>query len=345
VGRELGRRRVVAVAHNGLGAVAYFRNDLDAAVASWTAAAEELRALGDHRALGLVVGNLGSARLAAGDVAGALAAQTEALAVARGMRDRSGTARALLNLGEVHLEGDRLDDADGVLAEALDLARETGERHVEASVLHHLGRVAARRGDHAGAGRLLVAGLEGSVATGQAGSVAGGLEHLAVVAAQAGLAEPAAELFASAAALRRRDGSSAVGAEAVAIDRWSEAAAGALGEERAGAARRAAHEGSEDVLAVARHLAERLATSGAPAARTSAPDPLRAVGLTEREAEIARLLARRWTDREIAAALHVSVRTVTTHVSAVLRKLAVPSRRAVAAALGELGVEPGPAAP
>jgi DNA-binding CsgD family transcriptional regulator len=48
--------------------------------------------------------------------------------------------------------------------------------------------------------------------------------------------------------------------------------------------------------------------------------------LTRREAEIVRLAAVRWTDREIADALYISVRTVESHLASAYRKLGVPSR-------------------
>ena len=62
-------------------------------------------------------------------------------------------------------------------------------------------------------------------------------------------------------------------------------------------------------------------------------------GLTDRQAEILRLVARGLTNGEIAARLVVSVRTVDHHVSAVLQKLGVASRRDAAAAAGRLGLE------
>jgi len=48
--------------------------------------------------------------------------------------------------------------------------------------------------------------------------------------------------------------------------------------------------------------------------------------LTEREQEVLRLIARGYTYREIATRLHLSVKTIETHVSAVLRKLQLSNR-------------------
>jgi DNA-binding NarL/FixJ family response regulator len=49
--------------------------------------------------------------------------------------------------------------------------------------------------------------------------------------------------------------------------------------------------------------------------------------LTAREREVLRFIARGYTYRESAAELHISVKTVETHVSAVLRKLQLSNRR------------------
>jgi DNA-binding NarL/FixJ family response regulator len=48
--------------------------------------------------------------------------------------------------------------------------------------------------------------------------------------------------------------------------------------------------------------------------------------LTAREREVLRYIARGYAYKEIAAGLHISVKTVETHVSAVLRKLQLTSR-------------------
>ena len=48
--------------------------------------------------------------------------------------------------------------------------------------------------------------------------------------------------------------------------------------------------------------------------------------LSEREEDVLRLLARSFSNAEIAAQLHLAEGTVRNHVSAVLEKLAVPDR-------------------
>src|SRR6266567_5979119 len=65
------------------------------------------------------------------------------------------------------------------------------------------------------------------------------------------------------------------------------------------------------------------------------------VGVTEREAEVLSAVAGRLRNREIAGRLHISVRTVESHVAALLRKLGVADR----SALAEMGAELRRAAP
>lgn len=67
------------------------------------------------------------------------------------------------------------------------------------------------------------------------------------------------------------------------------------------------------------------AFSGAPAEQDDELDRL-----TPREQEVMRLIARGYTYKEIAAELFLSIKTVETHVSAVLRKLQLSDRRELA---------------
>jgi predicted ATPase/DNA-binding CsgD family transcriptional regulator len=68
----------------------------------------------------------------------------------------------------------------------------------------------------------------------------------------------------------------------------------------------------------------------------STPQRLVRAGVTDREAEVLWAVAERLRNREIAARLHVSVRTVESHVAALLRKLAVPDRAALVEAGAQL---------
>ena len=90
--------------------------------------------------------------------------------------------------------------------------------------------------------------------------------------------------------------------------------------------------------AVAHKVALRLRELGRPVPRGPRPKTrANPRGLTEREWEIARLLALGLSNAEIADRLVVSPKTVGHHVSAVLAKLAVRRRAEVAAALREVG--------
>jgi pimeloyl-ACP methyl ester carboxylesterase/DNA-binding CsgD family transcriptional regulator len=95
-----------------------------------------------------------------------------------------------------------------------------------------------------------------------------------------------------------------------------------------------------------------LAEAGLGGGREAAREPARAdgLGLTRREHEVLRLVARGLTNRQIAAALFISAKTAGVHVSSILSKLGV-ERRAEAAAVAERlhlltppATEPGPTA-
>ena len=74
-----------------------------------------------------------------------------------------------------------------------------------------------------------------------------------------------------------------------------------------------------------------------------------ATGISAREAEVLALLAEHLTNAEIGARLFISVRTVESHVSSLLRKLEMPDRRALSRRAAELAradqSRPGPALP
>jgi DNA-binding CsgD family transcriptional regulator/tetratricopeptide (TPR) repeat protein len=91
----------------------------------------------------------------------------------------------------------------------------------------------------------------------------------------------------------------------------------------------AARLGARPLLREIEMLAQRARLDLTPPLVGSAPP--RPLGLTRREEEVLSLLARGYTDREIAATLVISVKTASVHVSHILRKLDAPNRREAAA--------------
>ncbi|HZG55057.1 response regulator transcription factor [Paenibacillus sp.] len=104
---------------------------------------------------------------------------------------------------------------------------------------------------------------------------------------------------------------------------------------------RGAHAGLAQLHpAAAAQLMSHVAAEAAPppAGRTSAPD-----ALTARESEILRLIARGYSNKEIAAACDIAEKTVKTHVSSLLSKLGVADRTQAALYAVKHGLaEPGP---
>ena len=95
--------------------------------------------------------------------------------------------------------------------------------------------------------------------------------------------------------------------------------------------------GATATARLTRHKMRRLAIRSIPAGpRTATREhPL---GLTQREAEVLDLICARLTNVEIAEKLFISVKTAGHHVSAVLAKLNVPTRRAAATRAAKLGL-------
>ena len=139
--------------------------------------------------------------------------------------------------------------------------------------------------------------------------------------------------------------------------RWREAetlvAAGAARTEAEAPLREAyavaARIGARPLLQELELLAVRSRLELAPPESESTPRGLeQTLGLTPREAEVLTLVARGYTNREIAATLVISVKTASVHVSHILRKLDAPNRREAAAIAHRLAppdaIQPDPGA-
>jgi predicted ATPase/DNA-binding NarL/FixJ family response regulator len=218
------------------------------------------------------------------------------------------------------LVGD-LDGAGAALQACVDLTAPAGEVHVRSYALAALGKLALMKGDPNAAADFERRALAMKMDLGDRSATAYVLEVLAWVAASERRTERAAMLLGAADALWRHLGVDPDAVPYLSVSRRRS-------EEQAGldrsnpsfraAFRRGAELSDEQVLAVA--------LEQAPAQE----EPEEQV-LTRRELEVANLVGRGLSNREIAEQLQISQRTVESHVDHILRKLGFGSRTQVVA--------------
>ena len=302
------------------------QGDLAQADALLTAAVAQAREVGDDRLLTHALGCLVSVALERGALARARQLNVEQRAHALATDDPFLIALATFNSGRVAMEMDDLPRAETLLEEALDLHRRFNGPYAAAHAQGFLGDVVLARGDTVRAAGLYRDAIAGFAAADAWAYVAGCVEGLAraTVVTQPALT---ARVLGAAATLRERLGYRRSPAEATAYDRTLATVRASLNDAVFTEAWAAGEQLSQDeVLAEAMALAT--ATAEAPVAPP--PDAATRHGLTPREREVLRLVAAGHSNREVAAALFISVPTVKRHLSTILGKLGLESRTAAA---------------
>jgi non-specific serine/threonine protein kinase len=268
-------------------------------------------------------------------LAHARAPWVEELAIRRELGDARGTAWALHNLGiAAFLEG-ALDRAAAYMEDALPTFEEANDHYALAFVLTNLGRVLSQQGDDARAAQFLRRGLALFQESRDHWGVGHVLEDCGWLLVRAGQPERGTQLLGAAAAARSLDGVQLTMVHVRGHERVVKQARAALGEARFAEAFAA---GQAMALQDAYVEAMDVLDAAASPEPGTAPSRAAALGLTPREIEVLRLLADGLSDREIAAALSLSPRTVGWHVNHLLTKLDVPSRAAAAAMAIRLGL-------
>ena len=320
---------------------------------------------------------LAKARHAAGNVAhwqsddaAAEAFFAAALAGWRDLGHDQDIAHALRSLASLALERGELDRAEGLLVECRPIFERLADTQGLGFVLMTLGLIASARDNHDAALHLHEASLAAWASVPGEGYTPGALanigwEHLLRREPMAAR-DPYARVleYARTEGDQRAYADAISGAAGIATARGDAvlavhlfAAAAAIRDE-IGVALRVTTQTQHDRLltALRRRLGEvafwtawaqggRMPTAAAAATAatllqppTPNPDGDALSGLTSRERDVLRLLAQGSSDKEIPAALSVSRRTASKHVSAILGKLGVPSRAAAAALAVRVGL-------
>ena len=236
-------------------------------------------------------------------------------------------ARAALGRGDLRRAGT-------ILEELTEHAREIGDVYSLASAQFTLGIVRQAQGDLAHALVLHASALRAYRDLRELWNVAMCLEAVASAACGLGDAAAAARLLGVSESLRTRIGAPVLAPERAAYDAAVAAIRAALGEPEFNENRAA---GTTATLDEAIATVEALAHASSAASRPDI-DQVLPFGLSPREIEVLRLIARGKTDHEIAEAFSVSRRTVHTHVAGILNKLAAQNRTAAVAVAVRLGI-------
>jgi predicted ATPase/DNA-binding CsgD family transcriptional regulator len=306
----------------GLGLIAHSVGDYGRARQHFNECLGIWRTLGATAKVAVTLHNLGNLATQEGLYEQGRAHHEEALALRQEIGDADGVAYSLLGLATVSLHVGDVAGAASWYAQSRSLFAELGDFQGEAYALVGLGHVNEQRGDDQGAGEYYGKALRLRHEFQDRLGIAECLEGLAGVSSRRGRAERSARLLGSAASLREGLGAFLGVADRSVRERLLATVRRKAGSDAFGRAFAAGH-----LLPIERAVAEGLAVA---AEAESVPAAIVPLGLTPREVEVLRLLARRLTDPEIAEALYVSTRTASNHVANIRHKLGVANRRQAA---------------
>ena len=316
---------VVASLRGTLGDVALMRGDYEGAKESFESGLALYQEAGDRRGSAWILGGMGLLAWEQGHQERAKELFEEVLVLARELDDGLTIGTCISVLGFIlMMEGDS-ERATALNQEAMALLRDRGHRGMLVRVVDNQGWVALLEGDHDRARAIFEENLVLCKDLNDRVVFSMSLEALACVAAAVGEAARAATLLGATEALLE------VGYHLYSQE-W------ALREPYLASARSQLHETAWQVAwAEGRAMSMEQATEYALSAETPAassslapdqhsPEPR---PLTRREREIAALVARGLTNRQIASGLVISEHTARQHVKNILKKLGLHSREQV----------------
>jgi len=329
-----------AISLLNLGTAARNLGDPARAYASFSESLGLFRRLGDTRNMALSLLNLGRLSHDEGDHERATTLYSEGLALFQTVGSDHGVATGLNRLGDLARDRGELASAERLHTEALSLRRGRGDPWVIGLSLTGLARVAAVRRDHVQTMARAIQSLQALHDAGASRDAAAALVIVAIAASATGQAAIGTRLLGAVA--RAYPEGSAIRVEQASFEQAVAATRAALGDDAFAEAWTSGQQLTLDqAVDVALALAETTPTAASVAA--GSPAYARALGpsvgaLTRREREVAALIARGLTNRQIAEEIVVSEWTVDSHVRHILAKLSFRSRAQVARWAGEQGL-------
>jgi DNA-binding CsgD family transcriptional regulator/Flp pilus assembly protein TadD len=332
--RSSNNKRGVANALGDLGSLALDRGDYEQATSLLEESLTLHRKLGSKEEVIGVLDGLGVLASAKGDLEQSISFFSEALALSRETGNVRRNATSLGNLGITMLVHGDPEQATALLNESLALFRDIGDNSNVAIGLMYSALAALTRGDHERVQALSEESLKILQKAQDKQHIADCLEIMAGGAGTQGQAHRAARLWGAAEALREEIGVPLQPEDRKLLDPYLTAARSSLGAVAWQAALAEGHAMMpEKVIEYAISAEE---------ADLSPPDAHRSVGgsiaLTPREEEVAVLVSRGLTNRQIASELSISEHTVATHMSKILKRLGLSSRSRLSAWVTEQGL-------
>jgi predicted ATPase/DNA-binding CsgD family transcriptional regulator len=292
----------------------------------------------DQHQIAIALDGLGGLAVACGDFDAARMRHQESARLFTALGDISGAAIATLHLGQVAALAGESTEARGLIEDAVGRLKVLGERGAAATGLVELSQLALDEGDLAAASATLAEGLRLATAAVDTLAVVSGLDRAVGLAAAQGRTHAAARLAGAVASMRAHAASVRPDFRTNAAGPAIEAVRAALGHEQFEVDWAEGHDLRVDE-AIAYALAVEAPDERPASERMHPPPPLDAAsGLSPREREVAVLIARGHTNREIADRLVITEWTVDTHVRHILSKLGLRSRAQVAAWAVERGL-------
>jgi predicted ATPase/DNA-binding SARP family transcriptional activator/DNA-binding CsgD family transcriptional regulator/predicted negative regulator of RcsB-dependent stress response len=307
------------------------RNEFDRAIDLLDESLARSREVGSVRGTAVSLFRIGIVRKDRSDVERSLPFFEEALAMFRKIKDPATIASVLTHLGDALLFNGDIDRARAVSEEAETMLREQNHRHYLVYALTTLGWVALVQNDAKLGRTSFTEGLKLSQKLGAKEAVLQILEGLACIAATLGEPRRAARLLGAVQALQEATGLQQEPSVHALEDAYLLAARPRQDEESWVAA---LEEGRAMMYEEAVEYALSEVEPIQPTLEES-PASTRAGTLTPREREIAGLVTRGLTNRQIASELVISEHTAATHVAKILKKLGLKSRAQIGSRLSE----------